>query len=75
VLSYFKQFYGDTAVNGYKPALESGYEFFGAEHIMFATDAPFVPVGPQLAAIQDWDVQVKQKEQILGTNARRFYNV
>ena len=44
-LEYFKKFYGDTAVNGVAKAFECGLEFFGAEHCVFASDAPFDPLG------------------------------
>jgi predicted TIM-barrel fold metal-dependent hydrolase len=42
---YFRMFYGDTAVNGIDTALSCGLEFFGAEHCVFASDAPFDPSG------------------------------
>lgn len=45
VLDYFRMFYGDTAVNGVAKALECGLEFFGADHCVFASDAPFDPAG------------------------------
>jgi predicted TIM-barrel fold metal-dependent hydrolase len=38
---YLRKFYADTALNGYTPGLISGYDFFGAEHIIFGTDFPF----------------------------------
>lgn len=45
VQEYFRMFYGDTAVNGIDKALECGLAFFGAEHCVFASDAPFDPEG------------------------------
>ncbi len=42
-LDYFKRFYGDTMLCGTVHAFESGYKFFGPEHIVFATDYPFGP--------------------------------
>lgn len=44
-LDYFRMFYGDTAVNGVARALECGLGFFGADHCVFASDAPFDPAG------------------------------
>jgi aminocarboxymuconate-semialdehyde decarboxylase len=44
-LEYFRMFYGDTAVNGVAKALDCGLAFFGAEHCVFASDAPFDPAG------------------------------
>ena len=45
VADYFRMFYGDTAVNGIGTALACGLEFFGADHCVFASDAPFDPTG------------------------------
>ncbi|MGH7416710.1 MAG: amidohydrolase family protein, partial [Candidatus Rokuibacteriota bacterium] len=42
-LDYFRMFYGDTALFGAWPAMESGLEFFGADHVLFGTDFPFDP--------------------------------
>jgi aminocarboxymuconate-semialdehyde decarboxylase len=44
-LEYFRMFYGDTAVNGIAKALECGVAFFGRDHCVFASDAPFDPAG------------------------------
>jgi aminocarboxymuconate-semialdehyde decarboxylase len=44
-LDYFRMFYADTAVNGATKAFECGIEFFGAERCVFASDAPFDPLG------------------------------
>jgi predicted TIM-barrel fold metal-dependent hydrolase len=44
-LDYFRMFYADTAVNGVAGALDCGLGFFGAEHCVFASDAPFDPTG------------------------------
>jgi uncharacterized protein len=44
-IEYFRMFYGDTAVNGVAKAFDCGLEFFGAGHCVFASDAPFDPLG------------------------------
>jgi aminocarboxymuconate-semialdehyde decarboxylase len=44
-VDYFRMFYADTAVNGIDRALDCGLEFFGPEHCVFASDAPFDPNG------------------------------
>lgn len=38
---YFKGFYGDTAVEGARATTICGLEFFGADHVLFASDCPF----------------------------------
>jgi predicted TIM-barrel fold metal-dependent hydrolase len=44
-LDYFKMFYADTAVFGARAATLCGLDFFGADHVVFASDAPFDPEG------------------------------
>jgi hypothetical protein len=39
----FKMFYADTALFGADDATVCGLAFFGANHVLFATDAPFDP--------------------------------
>jgi aminocarboxymuconate-semialdehyde decarboxylase len=36
-------FYGDTAVFGAYDATVCGLKFFGVDHVLFASDAPFDP--------------------------------
>lgn len=42
---YFKMFYYDTAVGGSTSAVKCGYEVFGADQLVFATDYPYGPEG------------------------------
>ena len=42
-LDYFHDFYADTAVFGSVAATKCGLDFFGAEKVIFASDAPFDP--------------------------------
>jgi predicted TIM-barrel fold metal-dependent hydrolase len=42
-LDYFRMFYADTAVFGAYDATVCGLAFFGADHVLFASDAPFDP--------------------------------
>jgi aminocarboxymuconate-semialdehyde decarboxylase len=43
-LNYFKEdFYADTAVFGSKAATVCGVEFYGVDHVVFASDCPFDP--------------------------------
>ncbi len=44
-LDYFKGFYADTATFGSRRAIEHAIDFFGLQHIVFASDAPFDPEG------------------------------
>lgn len=44
-IDYFKMFYGDTVLNGSTAALKCGLDFFGPDHVVFASDCPFDPEG------------------------------
>jgi predicted TIM-barrel fold metal-dependent hydrolase len=76
-LDYFKQFYGDTAVFGSAAATRCGLDFFGPDHVLFASDCPFDPEkGPGFiretirVIDQDLDVPAGVKAQIYEGNAR-----
>jgi predicted TIM-barrel fold metal-dependent hydrolase len=77
-LDYFKQFYGDTAVNGSAPAIRCGLEFFGAEHALFGTDCPFDPEGgpafirESIRAIESLQLPHDVLERLYAGNARRL---
>ncbi len=45
LFDYFSRFYYDTAVGGNAAAIRCAYEVFGADQLIFATDAPFGPSG------------------------------
>ena len=70
--------YADTAVNGAVAATKCGHAFFGTEHSVFATDAPFdaedgrLLLRTTISAIQALDISDSEKNQILGGNARRL---
>ncbi len=42
-IEYFKMFYGDTVLGGSASALRCGIDFFGVDHVVFASDCPFDP--------------------------------
>lgn len=44
-MEYFKMFYGDTVLGGSTAALKCGLDFFGPDHVVFASDCPFDPEG------------------------------
>lgn len=47
-IEYFKRFYGDTVLGGSAAALRCGLDFFGIDHVVFASDCPFDPEGGPL---------------------------
>jgi predicted TIM-barrel fold metal-dependent hydrolase len=77
-MDYYKMIYADTAVNGALAATKCGHAFFGTEHSLFATDAPFdaedgrLLLRTTISAISALDIPQSEKEAILGGNARRL---
>jgi predicted TIM-barrel fold metal-dependent hydrolase len=71
-LEYFKEFYGDTAMFGGKYGIPCGLEFFGADHIVFATDTPLGPIAPTIAVIDGLDIDEDARRQIYIGNAERL---
>jgi aminocarboxymuconate-semialdehyde decarboxylase len=77
-LDYFKMFYGDTALFGAEPATVCGLEFFGADHVLFASDAPFDPEqGPMyiretIAIVDRLPITDDERERIYSGNAIRL---
>jgi uncharacterized protein len=71
-LDYFRDFYGDTAMFGGRSGLKAGVEFFGVDHIVFATDAPLAPIPETIAAVNDLGLSSAAAEQIFSGNARKL---
>jgi len=77
-IDYFRMFYGDTALFGAWHAMQSGLEFFGADHVLFGTDMPFDPEkGPgfireTIAAMERMRASAEDKALIYEGNARRL---
>lgn len=71
-LDYFRDFYGDTALMGGTCGLPAGLRFFGADHVVFATDTPFGPIGATLEALDAQDLSEADRHLILHGNAARL---
>src|SRR4029453_4590937 len=77
-LDYFKMFYADTALFGAYQATVCGLDFFGADNVVFASDAPFDPEkGPMyiretIKIIDQLPVTNEQREQIYWRNAAKL---
>jgi aminocarboxymuconate-semialdehyde decarboxylase len=75
---YFKMFYADTATNGSTAAAACGLEFFGPDHSLFATDAPFDPEGGGLLiretinAVDKLDIDAETRAKIYSGNLERL---
>jgi len=80
-LDYYRMFYCDTAIQGNAPALMCAYEFFGADHMLFATDTPYDnQLGERvtretIAGVQGMPIDDASKQRIFGDNARRLFRL
>ncbi|MBI3434125.1 MAG: amidohydrolase family protein, partial [Proteobacteria bacterium] len=74
-LDYFRDFYADTAMFGGQYGVPCGLAFFGAERIVFATDAPLGPIAPTIAAVDALEVDAAGRAKIRHGNAARLLNM
>lgn len=72
-VDHFRKFYGDTALYGSTAGLMCAYEFFGADHLLYGTDAPLGPkfglVQETIESVQRMSIPDADKEKILSRNA------
>ena len=77
-IDYFRMFYADTAVFGSRTATQCALEFFGEDHLLFATDAPFDPEnGPMyiretIKVIDELDISDETRRKLYYGNAERL---
>jgi aminocarboxymuconate-semialdehyde decarboxylase len=71
-LDYFRDFYADTAMFGGKYGLPCGLEFFGGDHVVFATDAPLGPIAKTLAVVDELGIDADTRRKIMVGNAERL---
>ncbi len=77
-IEYFKMFYGDTVLGGSTAALRCGIDFFGVDHVVFASDCPFDPeAGPMfiregIRSIEELGLSDADNEKLYLGNALRL---
>src|SRR5215469_7957113 len=71
-LEYLKMFYADTALFGDSGGLPCGIDFFGTDHVVFASDAPFGPIAETRDAIAKADLDDAGRVAIFSGNAERL---
>jgi uncharacterized protein len=77
-IDYFRMFYADTALFGARAATVCGLDFFGVDHTLFGTDAPFGPEGKwgytrwAIEIIDRLDISPADRQAIYEGNARRL---
>ena len=78
---YFKDFYGDTAVEGARAATVCGIDFFTPDHVLFASDCPFdKEKGPgyirdTIKVVESLGLAPADKEKICHRNAERIFGL
>jgi len=81
--SYFDRIYGDTAVSsqGETYPLRCGYEFFGADNVLYGADYPFGPNKGEywaetiIPAVDELDIPTDHKQQIYSENIKRLLDI
>jgi predicted TIM-barrel fold metal-dependent hydrolase len=76
-IDYFKMFYGDTAEFGSMAATKCGLDFFGVDHVLFASDCPFEPtpgiyVRETLDVVSKLGLSAADHQKITEGNARKL---
>ncbi len=80
-IDYYRMFYTDTANAGTTPGLMCGYAFFGAERMLFGTDAPYdggdgyPSTKSIIKSIELMDIPQHEKEMIFSGNAKKLLHL
>jgi aminocarboxymuconate-semialdehyde decarboxylase len=73
---YFKRIYGDTVLGANTSAMMCGYNFFGADHMVFSTDYPYTGADFGVAAvikgIEGMNITNEEKAKIFSKNVRQL---
>jgi len=79
-LEYFKQFYGDTGAFS-AGAMNVACDFFGSDHLLFGSDAPFDATGGRssiresIAAVENSSCSAVEKQKIFTDNVAQFFGL
>ena len=71
-IDYFKMFYGDTAMFGATNGVKCGLDFFGPDHVVFASDSPLGPIKKTFDGVGAMAIDAAAKEKIFHGNAARL---
>jgi hypothetical protein len=78
LLDYYHMLYADTALNGSAAATQCGHAFFGTDHSLFASDAPFDSVGGKqliqttVDAVSSLGLSPDDQDRIFTNNTRKL---
>ncbi len=72
-MDYLHDFYADTAMfGGGVHAIRCGYEFFGADQVVFATDAPLGPIAPTIETVKKLGLAPADERKLFCGNAEKL---
>ena len=72
-MDYLHDFFADTAMfGGGAHALRCGLEFFGADKVVFATDAPLGPIGVTVEAVKKLELAPDDQRKLFSGNAGKL---
>src|SRR5215216_3700954 len=74
VVDYFKLFYADTSGQT-SVAMQAALSFFGTEHVLLGSDAPFGSLAAHLATVRQLELADAERALLLGGNARRVLGI
>ena len=80
-IEYYRAFYCDTAIQGNTTALMCACDFFGPDHMVFATDSPYDDeLGERvyretIPAVEAMPIGEDSKQKIFEDNARRLFRL
>jgi predicted TIM-barrel fold metal-dependent hydrolase len=74
-LDYFKEFYADTAMFGGTYGLPCGLSFFGADKVVFASDAPLAGIPMHIKALDGLNLDAATRQKIMHGNAEKLLNM
>jgi predicted TIM-barrel fold metal-dependent hydrolase len=81
ISEYWGNFYGDTATDGTVGSYLCGYAFFGPDRMMYGSDYPFGAesgedfIRSNLEGVKAMKIPKKDKEKILGENAKKLLKI
>lgn len=71
---YYSRIHTDSVCQGPR-AFKFGYEFFGPDRILFASDYPFYMPGPAIELVKKADIPKEAKGKIFSENARALLKI
>jgi uncharacterized protein len=71
-LDYFRDIYADTAMFGGRSGLKAALDFFGPDHIVFASDTPLAPIPETIEAVKALRLAPGDLAKVMSENAKRL---